>query len=311
MTLLVTNRRPAAAAAALLALLLATAAAHAAPSRQSIPRGAKSQTGTWTFTLSTDAAALVQCLLGEAITTRNEVLTAPDSAAGTFLGGLDVVGFDGGVVLSTGTIQGALGPNSLFGSSGKDHEAPGDPALDPLVAPDATYDACALQFEFFTEQPQDIQFDYAFASEEYSEFVGEGFDDVLAIFLNGSGPAQNIARVDEPCATVTGVPTSVDNVNCGNATDPGVPQVNCGCYRNNEVDFNQFPPPPTPLDSEMDGFTTVFKARGTTVAGWNTLRIVIADAGDAILDSNVYLRCTSFIVPVRRSSWGSVKAIYR
>jgi hypothetical protein len=41
------------------------------------------------------------------------------------------------------------------------------------------------------------------------------------------------------------------------------------------------------------------------------LRIEIADAGDAILDSNVYTRCTSFIVPVRRSSRGGLDAIYR
>jgi len=311
---LATRRQTAGAAAALVLSVLMisrTDLAQGATARQSLPHVSKVEAGPWSFTLVSDATTLVQCLLGSTIPFRNATLGAPDSAAGTFIGGTAVVGFEGGVALSTGTIHGALGPNSEFGSVGKDHQAPGDPSLDLLVDPEATFDACVLQFEFFTDQPRDIEFDYVFASEEYSEFVGEGFDDVLAFFLNGTAAAQNIARVNDACATVTGVPTSVDNVNCGNVTNPILPAVNCGCYVNNEVDLSQFPPPPTPLDSEMDGFTKVFKARGTTVTGWNTLKIAIADAGDSILDSNVYIRCSSFVVPTRPSSWGRLKTTYR
>ncbi len=267
--------------------------------------------GGLAFTLETNATTLVECLLGTTVPIRNATLTAADSAAGLFTGGAAIIGFEGGVVLSTGTIHGALGPNSEFGSEGKDNLEPGDAALDLLVDPEQTYDACVLQFEFFTDQPRTIEFDYVFSSEEYSEFVGVGFDDVLAFFLNGTAAAQNIARVTAACATVTGVPTSVDNVNCGYALDPKVPSVNCGCYRDNEWDYTVFPPTPPPLDSEMDGFTTVFKASGTSVAGWNTLRIAIADAGDGILDSNVSIRCQSFIVPATPATWGRVKAGYR
>jgi len=292
-------------------LMLASGASHAAPARAPQPRPVKTQGAVWTFTASTDAAALVECLLGGDIMVRNASLVAPADAAGTFIGGAAVVGFDGGVALSTGTIEGALGPNSEFGDTGTDHLAPGDASLDLLVDPESTYDACVLEFEFFTAEAQEIAFDYVFASEEYSEFVGQGFDDVLAFFLNGTSAADNIARVDDACASVTGVPTSVDNVNCGNATDLDVPAVNCGCYRNNEVDFTTFPPPPTPIDSEMDGFTEVFTARGTSIAGWNALKIAISDAGDGILDSNVFIRCSSFVVPVKLSTWGSVKARFR
>lgn len=315
MPLFAATRRQAVAAAIVIALspLISpsTDDAVAATPRQSLPRVAKTGGGSWSFTLAQDASTLVQCLLGSSVPFRNTTLTAADSAAGSFVGASAILGFEGGVALSTGTIHGALGPNSPFGALGKDNEVPGDPALDLLLDPEVSYDACALQFEFFTDQPEQIEFEYVFASEEYSEFVGEGFDDVLAFFLNGTAAAQNIARVNDPCATVTGVPTSVDNVNCGNATEPTTPAVNCNCYRDNEVDFSQFPPPPTPFDGEMDGFTGVFKARGTTVTGWNTLKIVIADAGDAILDSNVYIRCSSFIVPALPSSWGSLKTKYR
>ncbi len=301
------------AAAACAVLLAAVTApdAHATPSRTGRPAVAKTAGTGLSFTLETNATNLVQCLLGSTVSIRNATLTAADSAAGLFANGATIIGFDGGVALSTGTIQGALGPNSEFGSVGKDHGAAGDAALDLLVDPENTYDACVLQFEFFTDQPRTIEFDYVFASEEYSEFVGQGFDDVLAFFLNGTAAAQNIARVTAACATVTGVPTSVDNVNCGYQLDPKVQSVNCGCYRNNEWNYLVSPPTPPALDSEMDGFTTVFKASGTTIAGWNTLKIAIADSGDGILDSNVYIRCQSFIVPAAPSTWGRVKAGYR
>jgi len=318
-----TQRSPARAAAAhsigivprlalvLVFLAAAAATAEAAPTRDGRPPVAKTQGTGLAFEIVSDAAMLVQCLVGPELQVRNATLSAADSAAGKFTGGVDIIGFGGGIVLSTGTITGALGPNSEFGSEGKDHARAGDADLDQFVDPEDTFDACGLTFEFFTDQPRTITFDYVFASEEYSEFVGAGFDDVLAFFLNGNGAAQNIARVTAPCATVTGVPTSVDNVNCGNQFEPTVPAVNCNCYRDNEWNFAAFPSTPPTLDSEMDGFTKVFTASGTSVAGWNTLKIAIADAGDGILDSNVYIRCQSFTVPAAPASWGRVKAGYR
>jgi hypothetical protein len=298
--------------ASILLLLAATSApVDAAPARGGRAPVAKTQGTGLAYEIVNDGPLLVQCLVGEELQVRNATLSAADSAAGKFTGGADIIGFGGGIVLSTGTITGALGPNDEFGSEGKDHGRAGDAALDQFVDPEVTYDACILEFEFYTDQPRTITFDYVFASEEYSEFVGAGFDDVLAFFLNGTGAAQNIARVTAACATVTGVPTSVDNVNCGNQFEPTVPAVNCNCYRDNEWNFASYPPTPPALDSEMDGFTKVFTASGTSVTGWNTLRIAIADAGDGILDSNVYIRCQSFLVPVQPSSWGRVKAGYR
>ena len=298
-------------ASALVLVAAAALAADAAPARDGRPPAAKAQGTGLAFEIVNDGPMLVQCLVGAELQVRSATLSAADSAAGKFTGGADVIGFGGGIVLSTGTITGALGPNSEYGSSGKDHGREGDAALDLFVDPEMTYDACILEFEFFTSQPRTIAFDYVFASEEYSEFVGAGFDDVLAFFLNGNGVAQNIARVTDPCATVTGGPTSVDNVNCGNQFEPTAQPVNCNCYRDNEWNLAAFPPTPPTLDSEMDGFTKVFTASGTSVAGWNTLRIAIADAGDGILDSNVYIRCQSFVVPVQPSSWGRLKAGYR
>jgi len=260
------------------------------------------------FTSSTQADALIQCLLGEGIPFRNATLTAATDAAGTFTGGSGIIGFESGLALSTGTIQGAAGPNQ-GPTQGTDHVSAGDSDLNLIVTPDETYDATVLEFEFFTAEAKPIQFQYAFASEEYSEFVGAGFDDVMAFYLNGNTAANNIARVPAGCGGTEGIAVSVDNVNCGNESDPNATSSNCGCYVDNEIVLP--PPPDSPLNLEMDGITQVFTAQANSIAGWNHLKIAIADAGDGILDSNVFIKCLSFVVPVQKSSWGRIKTIYR
>lgn len=57
--------------------------------------------------------------------------------------------------------------------------------------------------------------------------------------------------------------------------------------------------------------THAFTASGTSVAGWNHFNIAIADSGDGNLDSNVFIRCSSFIVPTQKSSWGRTKTLCR
>ena len=302
-------RRPLLPVFSMLAVFLLHASLASAVERRGSARPVKSaQTAGLTFTTVLAPAPLIQCLLGGNIQFRNETLTAASGAAGTFAGGTGILGFEDGIALGTGLIADAAGPNT--GSQvGTDNMVAGDSDLDGLIDPEATSDATILEFEFYTDQPRTIQFQYVFSSEEYSEFVGAGFDDVMAFFLNGVAASNNIARVPTGCGTVAGVPVSVDNVNCGNAIDPSVTPTNCGCYINNEILLP--PPPPAPVNTEMDGLTQVFTATGTSIAGWNHLKIAIADAGDSILDSNVFIRCQSFTVPVRKSSWGSIKSLYR
>lgn len=287
-------------------LLLPSAALAVDRAPSIVPPKAQGPTGL-VFTTVSAPGPLIDCLIGNSIPTRNETLVAPDSAAATFTGGTGILGFESGLALSSGRAPDARGPNEGT-SVGTDRFAEGDADLDALVDPEQTYDAAVLEFEFFTDQPRVFTFQYVFSSDEYSEFVGLGFDDVFAFFLNGNAAANNIARVPAGCGTSAGIPVSVDNVNCGNWVDPQLPPVNCGCYISNEMKPT---PDPTPLDTEMDGLTTVFTATATSVAGWNRLKLAIADAGDGILDSNVFLVCQSFIVPARPSSWGQVKAHYR
>ncbi|MBZ0150955.1 MAG: choice-of-anchor L domain-containing protein [Planctomycetes bacterium] len=226
---------------------------------------------------------VVQSLLGPGVTASNIVLNAAPTAAGTFQGGLPVVGIDNGILLSSGNIASVVGPNVLDSTS-TSNLFPGDVDLDGLTT-SPTFDATTLEFDFDCSSGGVITFQYVFTSEEYNEYVNSQFNDVFAFFLNGS----NIAVLPG------GTPVAINNVNCDNpysSTAGG----NCGLYRNNscaDLPGGTFPCA-GPFDTEMDGLTVVLTATGTLLPGTNHIKLAIADAGDDVWDSNVFIRGQSF-----------------
>ena len=127
---------------------------------------------------------LLQCLLGPDVIVSNAVLTGAPQAAGTFVGALGVIGFDQGIILSSGDIGTLAGPNTGDATS-TISATPGDPDLDALIPGYTTYDAVVLEFDFTCPTPQDVVFQYVFGSEEYNEWVDTPFNDVFGFFLNG------------------------------------------------------------------------------------------------------------------------------
>jgi hypothetical protein len=293
----------------ILAIAVALGPADAAPRRgtgNSHPasRGASPAAPTaFTIVKTSNATDLVQCLLGPAVTVSNAVLTASPGAAATFSGGAALIGFDSGMILSTGDVDSIYGPND-FEDTSTINQFPGDADLDTLVKPDITYDSALLEFDFQCTSGAQINIQFVFASEEYNEFVATKFNDVFAIFLDGNHAVNNIALTSGACAVTPGLPIAVNNVNCGNPILPD-PPVNCGCFVDNTTNG---------LNSEMDGFTRNFLATANVGAGMHHLKIAIADTADDIYDANVFLRCGSLacgVVPVQPVTWGQVKAMYR
>lgn len=225
---------------------------------------------------------VVQALLGQGVSASHIVLRGGAVAAGTFQSGLNIVGIDNGIVLSSGNIGSIIGPNASDSTS-TDNTENGDNDLDQLTT-SPTFDACTLEFDFSCSTAGQISFQYVFSSEEYNEFVNSQYNDVFAFFLNGV----NIA------ALPGGTSVAINNVHCGNPY--GSNGSNCGLYLNNscaDLPIGSFPCS-GPFDTEMDGLTVVLTATGTLLPGNNHIKLAIADAGDSVYDSNVFIRGQSF-----------------
>ncbi len=114
------------------------------------------------------------------------------------------------------------------------------------------------------------------SSDEYTEEVG-AFDDVFAFFVNGS---------DAALVPGTNVPVSVNTINNGNSVDPSIPVSNPQYFIDNDIQY----PSTAPLNTEMDGLTVVLSVTVPVNQGvTNHIKLAIADTGDHIYDSNVFL----------------------
>ncbi len=247
-----------------------------------LPQNSLVGTGLSTSDLTTNSVQdLVNELLGPGVTTSNITMEGNNAQLGLFTGGTGVIGFEQGIVLSSGTVSTVEGPVNFTEGASTDFFAPGDIDLD-MLAGTTTFDAAVLEFDFECTASTTVSFQFVFASEEYNEYVFQ-FNDAFALFLNG----QNIALVPG-----TTLPVTINNVNCGDGTLPGV---NCGQFIENDCDFVAMGYPCTNVETEMDGLTQVFSAVATLQPGPNHLKIAVADALDGAFDSAVFLRASSLV----------------
>ena len=247
------------------------------------PSSANASPGLVTADLTTGLTPedLVNTMLGGGVSVSNVNYAGVNHAAGTFSGGTGIIGFESGIVLSTGDIYSVVGPNTADDTT-TDNGMPGDADLDSLIPGYTTFDACVLEFDFVPTSDV-VTFEYVFGSEEYNEYVFSNYNNVFGFFINGVN-----------CALIPGTstPVAINNVNGGNPF--GVGAVNPAYYRNNDPDD---PGPPT-IDTELDGLTVVLSVTADVNAGeTNHIKLAIADAGDAILDSDVFIAAESFVAP--------------
>ncbi|MFH0894505.1 MAG: choice-of-anchor L domain-containing protein [Bacteroidota bacterium] len=212
-------------------------------------------------------------LAGSNMAVTNATVSGAALQSGTFhYTGTDFPLSDG-VILSTGSIFDAVGPNNN-GGLGTDMGQPGN-ALLTAIAGVPTQDAVEFKFDF-TVQSSQVEFQYIFASEEYNEFVGSNFNDVFAFFISGPGIVgeQNIALIPN-----TTVPVAINNVNNGSYWQ----------YFHDNTTNN--------TNIQYDGYTTVLRAikTGLIPCQTYTLKLIIADAGDGIFDAAVFLKANSLI----------------
>ena len=240
-------------------------------------------------TMGVDLTAMADDIV-EAVATPFTTVTVtdincPNGAFGTFEFPTDNnnLGLEKGLVLTSGDASLTVGPNNATGA-GVSNLAPGDPDLDFLSVQSGngqpSNDACIVELDVFVATDE-LTFEYVFGSEEYPEYVNSNFNDIFAFLVSGPGIVgdpglngqENIAVLPS-----TTTPVQINSVN--NLT-------NWEYYRNSE----------NSQEVQYDGLTADFMGVKKSLTAridaipCNTyhLKLAVADRGDFILDSGVFI----------------------
>lgn len=206
----------------------------------------------------------------------NITYTGDSTSMSFFEGSQTNLGINAGILITTGNVFDAIGPNDSPSTS-TNNGNPGDTDLDGLIPGYITYDASVLEFDL-VPQTDTLTFVYSFASEEYQEFVNTSFNDVFGFFVSGPGlvGTQNIAQIPG-----VGTPVAINTVNQF-------------AYSQYFVDNGDGIIVDTSSTIEYDGFTTPLTAQVIVMQdSVYHIKIAVADAGDGIFDSGVFLSIES------------------
>ncbi|MBK8498879.1 MAG: choice-of-anchor L domain-containing protein [Flavobacteriales bacterium] len=225
-------------------------------------------------------------LLGPGVTVSNVTFNgspanAPNIQVGRFDGGECVLQLDNGLLLCTGGIDVALGPNNTAsGFSEVNDNFFADNDLDN-VAGDMTMDIACIEFDF-VPGGDSISFDYSFASEEYLEYVNAGYNDAFGFFLSGPGI---FGPFDNDAVNLAVVPGSFSYVSV-NSVHPGS---NAQYYQDNG-NGSSAPFATSSYYIQFDGFTRGLTARAHVQCGQTYhIKLAIGDVGDPNWDSGVFI----------------------
>jgi gliding motility-associated-like protein len=230
------------------------------------------------------AQQAVQSLAGDGVVISNVSIfyqnsNGQNSPIGTFIDPNNTIGLSGGLLMTTGSAKLAAGANNSPSAgqqnSGYDQSSS---ELGKLVSGVNFRDICTVEFDISVSSDV-LTFNYVFGSEEYVEYVDDGYNDVFGFFISGPGinGVRNIALVPN-----TNTPVSVNSINDIR---------NSSYFVNNgsgDIIVNGSP-------IQYDGYTVPLVAKAiVNPCEVYHIKLVIADVGDSIYDSGVFIEANSF-----------------
>ncbi|MDR5900407.1 choice-of-anchor L domain-containing protein [Halomonas vilamensis] len=217
-----------------------------------------------------DATTLVEAMMAESsgltIDTSSDIAFMGAAGQSSFYDGtLTELGIDAGILLTSGD---GMPPQENTSKGYTDsHDSVGDVDLDTVVqaafsGAGETYDANVLEFSFTAEEGvKGVTFDIAFGSDEYPEYIDSSYVDAAAVFVNGKNVGLFNNNETQPLSVIN------KNLALGN-------------FRDNTDGH---------LPIEYDGISAVNTIIAPVVAGLNTVKIAIADTGDSMYDSGIFI----------------------
>ena len=213
-----------------------------------------------------------------------DALSGGQNSYGYFNAGTSNFPFTEGIVLSTGKATYVVGPNNSILSQGGTSWL-GDSDLELAVGISNSINATALEFDFIPITNK-ISFDYIFSSEQYLLNATNSqcnYTDGFAFLLkpvDNSSPYQNLAIVPG-----TNIPVKINTVRGTGSVCPPANQTYFDAFNgtNHPTNFN--------------GQTVIMKAEANVIPGRPYhIKLVIADQGNNLYDSAIFLGANSFNV---------------
>ena len=243
-----------------------------------VPLNAFAADSSLAVTTDISADVLAETLAGEGVTVTNAQLNpaCSTSAVGTFTGGTDVVGFDAGIILSTGDANFVVGEN-ISNSTTAENNGGNDSDLDSLGV-GTSNDTCYLTFDVVSDGGA-ISFQYVLSSDEYEEYID--YPDIFGLFYAEVDDEGNIIGDYQNMAWIPGTsdPVSIGTINQNENTEYYIS--NCGDALGT-VPF------------AMDGLTRVMNVSQELTSGVTyRIKLAIGDISDTSVDSNVFIKAGS------------------
>jgi gliding motility-associated-like protein len=211
-----------------------------------------------------------------------DTIICDDGSLGLFQADdLSGLGIENGIALSSGSVTEMANPSTFFASSNVGF--PGDEDLDTMSEMSGglpSFDACIIELDVFSNTDL-LTFDYRFGSEEYPNFVGSSFNDIFALLISEPGGPINDKY------NMAKLPGSDDDV-----------QINSVNYETNwEYYTSNVPANISSQTIAFGGLTTGYQgnpkyltaAREVDPCNTYRLKFAVADRGDGILDSGVFV----------------------
>ena len=238
-------------------------------------------------------------LVGEGVTITNITYEGSEDQFGSWVSDGTDIGIDEGIIMATGDCLMAEGPNDQGGATlGGGAFGASDPDLT-AVSGVTTNDKAILEFDF-VPLGTTVSFRYVFGSEEYDGFECCSVNDAFGFFISGPGivgPYSSPSGFPDGSINIALIPdtdigVSINTVNSG---EGDCAETNCADldpnWQNNTVFFTNND---GGVSVQYDGFTVVLTATVEVVCGETYhLKLGIADGGDTILDSGVFLESGS------------------
>jgi gliding motility-associated-like protein len=252
-----------------------------------------------TITTQPNPTLLAQKILGTGVTVLNAQFSGNGLQAGFFKKtGSASFPLDSGIVLSSGQVKTGGGFNGIDQpatiQAQRDFGGPGDADLNIYAAPNPsaplnTKDACILEFDFIP-QGDSVYMRYFMASEEYPEFGCNSVNDAFGFLISGPGifGKKMISTFQGIAGTL---PVAINTINSGLYGNPA----QCLAYGNGSPYTQYYVDHPTTQAYVYDGRTIVLIAKAKVIPCQTYhIKLVIADVGDGIYDSGVFIEANSF-----------------